>query len=186
VGGGKLFARDTPEIGLQKQSDSGLEERMPSKAPKLPPAGLISNLSNQDRDTLSSHGSFHNAEPGSVLIEQGKPHGKLFFIIDGLFHARRSDGDSDILLGTISPGEWVGEVDIFDPSNAVCSVVTVKKSQYWVIPRADLQKFIKDFPEAGSILLMGLASTLGRRIRDLTQKMTEQAELSRIREQLFM
>jgi hypothetical protein len=64
--------------------------------------------------------------------------------------------------------------------------VTVEKSQYWVIPRADLQKFIKDFPEAGSILLMGLASTLGRRIRDLTQKMTEQAELSKIREQLFM
>ena len=55
-----------------------------------------------------------------------------------------------------------------------------------MIPRADLQKFIKDFPEAGSILLMGLASTLGRRVRDLTRKMTEQAELSKIREQLFM
>jgi CRP-like cAMP-binding protein len=174
------------EIGLQKPGESDLEGSMPSKSPKLPPAGLIADLTKKDLENFSTHGSFHQAEPGFVLIEQGKPHGKLFFIIDGLFHARRTDGDNDMLLGTISPGEWVGEVDIFDPSNAVCSVVTVKKSQYWVIPRADLQKFIKDFPEAGSILLMGLASTLGRRVRDLTHKMTEQAELNKIREQLFM
>jgi CRP-like cAMP-binding protein len=98
--------------------------------------GLIANLSKEDRITLSSFGSFHEAKPGSVLIEQGKPHGKLFFIIDGLFHARRSDGDTDILLGKMGVGEWVGEVDIFDPSNAVCSVVTVEPSHYWVIPRA--------------------------------------------------
>lgn len=159
---------------------------MSSKSPQLPPAGLIANLSNEDRITLSSFGSFHEVKPGAVLIEQGKPHGKLFFIIDGLFHARRSDGDTDILLGTMGAGEWVGEVDLFDPSNAVCTVVTVKPSQYWVIPRADLEKFIQDSPAAGSTLLMGLAGTLGRRIRNLTQTMSEQAELSKIREQLFI
>jgi CRP-like cAMP-binding protein len=174
------------EIGLQKPRESALEGNMSLETPQLPAVGLIANLTKKDRNTLSSYGSFHFSKPGSVLIEQGKPHGTLFFIVDGLFHARRLDGDNDILLGMVGAGEWVGEVDIFDPSNAVCSVVTVEKSQYWVIPRADLQKFIKDFPEAGSILLMGLASTLGRRIRDLTQKMTEQAELSKIREQLFM
>lgn len=159
---------------------------MSPKSPQLPPVGLIANLSKEDRITLSSFGSFHEAKPEAVLIEQGKPHGKLFFITDGLFHARRSDGDTDILLGTMGAGEWVGEVDLFDPSNAICSVVTVKPSQYWVIPRADLEKFIQDCPAAGSTLLMGLAGTLGRRIRNLTQTMSEQAELSKIREQLFM
>ncbi len=159
---------------------------MSPKSPQLPPVGLIANLSKEDRGTLSSFGSFHEAKSGSVLIDQGKPHGKLFFIIDGLFHARRSDGDTDILLGKMGAGEWVGEVDIFDPSNAVCSVVTVEPAHYWVIPRADLEKFIQDNPAAGSTLLMGLAGTLGRRIRNLTQTMSEQAELSKIREQLFM
>ena len=96
------------------------------------------------------------------------------------------DGDSDILLGPVGPGEWVGEVDIFDPANAVCSVVTIENSQYWVIERADLEDFINNYSSAGSILLIGLAGTLGRRIRDLTRKMAEQAELSKIREQLFM
>lgn len=159
---------------------------MSSKSPQLPPVGLIANLSKEDRISLSSFGSFHEAKLGAVLIEQGKPHGKLFFIIDGLLHARRSDGDTDILLGKMGAGEWVGEVDLFDPSNAVCSVVTVELSHYWVISRADLEKFIQDNTAAGSTLLMGLAGTLGRRIRNLTQTMSEQAELSKIREQLFM
>ena len=61
---------------------------MPLDTPHLPASGLIANLSKEDRDTLSSYGSFHFSKPGSVLIEQGKPHGKLFFIIDGLYHAR--------------------------------------------------------------------------------------------------
>ena len=155
-------------------------------SPKLPPVGLIANLSNEDRDAFGSYGTFHFAKPGTVLIEQGKPHGKLFFIISGLFHARRTNEDSDILLGPVGAGDWVGEVDIFDPSAAVCSVVTVEQAQYWVIPRADLEEFINNYPSAGSILLIGLASTLGRRIRNLTQTMSEQAELNKIREQLFM
>ena len=159
---------------------------MSLETPQLPAVGLISNLSQEDRDSLSSYGTFHLAKPGTVLIEQGKPHGKLFFIINGLFHARRSDGENDVLLGPVTAGEWVGEVDIFDPSAAVCSVVAVEQCQYWVIARADLEEFINNYPTAGSILLIGLASTLGRRIRDLTRKMAEQAELNKIREQLFM
>ncbi len=159
---------------------------MSLETPQLPAVGLVAHLSQEDRDSLSSYGTFHLAKPGTVLIEQGKPHGKLFFIINGLFHARRSDGGNDVLLGPVTAGEWVGEVDIFDPSAAVCSVVAVEQCQYWVIARADLEEFINNYPTAGSILLIGLASTLGRRIRDLTRKMAEQAELNKIREQLFM
>lgn len=155
-------------------------------SPQLPATGLIAQFEKEDREALGSYGTFHMAKPGEVLIEQGKPHGKLFFIVSGLFHARRSDGEMDILLGRVTTGEWVGEVDLFDPSNAVCSVVAVESSQYWVIQRGDLEEFINNYPTAGTILLIGIASTLGRRIRSLTAKISEQAELSKIRESLFM
>jgi len=173
-------------IGLQRRGKSVLDSGMSLKTAHLPATGLIANFAQEDRDALSSYGTFHMMNPGEVLIEQGKPHGKLFIIVSGLFHARRSDGESDILLGRITPGEWVGEVDLFDPSNAVCSVVAVESSQYWVIKREDLEEFINNYPTAGTIMLIGIASTLGRRIRSLTAKIAEQAELSKIRESLFM
>jgi CRP-like cAMP-binding protein len=151
----------------------------------LPASGLVASLSDEDRAALSSYGNFFFAKTGSVVIEQGKPHGKLFFITSGLLHARRSDDGNDVLLGRIQRGEWIGEVDLFDPSSAVCSVVAIEPSQYWVITRNDLEEFINNYPTAGIMLLIGLASTLSRRIRDVTRKLAEQSELGHLRQSLF-
>ncbi len=154
-------------------------------SPQLPAVGLIADLSKEDRDTLSSYGSFHLATPGDTLIQEGLPHGKLFFIISGLLHAKHLDEGKEILLGPIRQGEWVGEVDLFDPASAVCSVVAIEPSQYWMITRADLEDFINNYPEAGIRILIGVAGTLGRRLRGVTRKLAEQTELSAIRNALF-
>lgn len=153
--------------------------------PQLPAVGLVADLTREDRDTLSSYGSFHLANPGDTLIEEGLPHGKLFFIISGLLHARHVDNGKEILLGAIRQGEWVGEVDLFDPASAVCSVVTIEPSQYWMITRQDLEDYINTYQEAGIRILIGVAGTLGRRLRGVTKKLAEQAELSKLRNSLF-
>ncbi|MBE2205248.1 MAG: cyclic nucleotide-binding domain-containing protein [Chthoniobacterales bacterium] len=154
-------------------------------SPQIPAVGLVAQLNKEDRDTLSSYGSFHLAKPSDILIAEGIPHGKLFFIISGLLHARRQDTGRDILLGTINQGEWVGEVDLFDPASAVCSVVAIEPSQYWMITRSDLEDFINNYPEAGIQILIGVASTLGRRLRNVTKKLAEQTELAALRNSLF-
>lgn len=154
-------------------------------SPHLPAVGLVAQLSKEDRDTLSSYGNFHLANPGDTLIEEGLPHGKLFFVISGLLHARRDDEGRDILLGTIGQGEWVGEVDLFDPASAVCSVIAIEPSQYWTITRADLEDFINNYPGAGIQILIGVAGTLGRRLRGITKMLADQTELASIRNTLF-
>lgn len=158
---------------------------MSNSSPTIPAVGLVSSLEKEDRDTLASYGNFHLAPKGTVLIEQGKPHGCLFFIISGLFHARREDDGQDVLLGRINPGDWVGEVDLFDPSSAVCSVIAMEESQYWVITRDELEAYFNNYQTAGIMLLIGLAGTLGRRIRAVTAKLSEERELAKIRESLF-
>lgn len=153
--------------------------------PHLPAVGLVAELSKDDRDTLSSYGSFHLAKPGDILIAEGHPHGKLFFIISGLLHARTQDDGRDVLLGKIGQGEWVGEVDLFDPASAVCSVVAIEPSQYWVITRADLEDYINNYPAAGIQILIGVASTLGRRLRNVTRKLTEETEIASTKNSIF-
>ena len=149
---------------------------MPLTSPHLPAVGLVSELSKDDRDTLSSYGSFH--------LTEGEPHGKLFFIINGLLHARCNDNGHVMLLGTINQGEWVGEIDLFDPASAICSVVAIETAQYWVISRVDLEDYINNYPQAGIQLLIGLAATLSRRLRGTTHKLVEQKELASSRDAL--
>jgi CRP-like cAMP-binding protein len=152
--------------------------------PALPAVGIVANLDPEDVKALSSYGTFETATPGTVVIEQGISHGKLFLITNGVLHARRTDQGNDVLLGQVQEGEWMGEVDLFDPLEAVCSVVAVEECQYWVITRDNLEEFINNHPSAGILLLIGLSTTLSRRIREVTRKLAEQTELNKVRESL--
>lgn len=148
-------------------------------APTLPVVGIVANLDPEDVKALESYGTFETATPGTVVIEQGISHGKLFLITNGVLHARRNDQGNDVLLGQVQEGEWMGEVDLFDPSEAVCSVVAVEECQYWVISRDNLEEFINNHPSSGILLLIGLSTTLSRRIREVTRKLAEQTELNK-------
>ena len=158
---------------------------MSLNAPLLPAVGLASNLEQEDRDALSSYGTFHLAQPGATLIDQDVPHGKIYCIISGTLHALRNDAGNEIVLGRILAGEWIGEVDLFDPSSAVCSVVAVEPTQYWVITRDELEEFLNNYHAAGTVLLIGLATTLSRRIRDVTRKLSEQTDLTKLQASLY-
>lgn len=136
----------------------------------LPASGPIENLSAADRDMLSSYGTFETAGPGKTLIQQGKQHGMLIFTIKGLLRAVRLEKGKTEVLGEIHAGEWIGEINLFDPSSAVCSVEVVETSEYWMITRDAFERFINKNHATGSMLLIGLAMTLGKRIRDLTEK----------------
>jgi CRP-like cAMP-binding protein len=149
--------------------------------PYLPAVGPVAALSEEDRDALSSYGDFHLASHGDVLIPQGESHGKLFFIISGALHAVRRDADREVLLGAIRRGEWVGEVDLFDPASAMCSVIVIEQTQYWAITRSDLEEFINNYPHAGVQLLISLASLLSKRLRSVTRRLMEEAELAVVR-----
>ena len=133
----------------------------------LPPTGFLSNLSVQQRQNLSLHGTYRYARNGEVLIKEGQNPGRLFLIISGKWEARKDD--TQTLLGEIQPGEWVGEVNIFDPAGALCSVVAVQPSEYWEITREAFEKFINDSRGTGSAILIALAATLGRRVRQSTE-----------------
>jgi len=116
----------------------------------LPAAGIIANLPDEDRAILASYGAFDLLPAGGGLIHD--------------------------VLGPIFAGDWIGEVDIFDPSTAICSVVASEPSQYWSISREKLEEYLNSHNLPAVVLLIGLASTLGQRIRGITKKLAEQTE----------
>ena len=142
----------------------------------LPPTGFLANLSLQSRQDLSLRGIYRYARDGEVLIHEGQNPGRLFLLISGKWEARKLA--TQTVLGQIQPGDWVGEVNIFDPSGAMCSVIAVEPSEYWEITREAFEKFINESRSTGSAILIALAATLGRRIRQSSEGM-EQAIAAR-------
>ena len=162
--------------GLDQKTRNCIIGAMLLSTKTLPASGPLESLSEADRELLSSFGTFETATPGKILIHQGKPHGVLIFTISGLFYAKRLKGGKTDVLGSIQPGEWIGEINLFNPSSAVCSVEAVETSDYWIITRDSFESFINKHHAAGSILLISLAMTLGKRVRELTEKRTSAAK----------
>lgn len=127
---------------------------------------------------LAMHGDFQFCEPGETLIAQGKPHGSLFYIMDGELEARRTDDENTIVLGKIQSGEWMGEVDFIDQASPVCSVVATRRTHYWVMSRNAFDEFVHEFPVDGVTLLHSISEVLCRRIRDVTRKLAWRSLIS--------
>jgi CRP-like cAMP-binding protein len=75
-----------------------------------------------------------------------------------------------VLLGRIGAGETIGEINIFHPGLASATVTAIEFSQVWRIDRTSLEEFMNVSPLPASHLLIGIASTLSRRLRETNEK----------------
>ncbi len=135
----------------------------------LPALGPIQYLPLEARGILSSMGAFQQAEAGERLLVQGTTSGGLIFILSGSLEMRRKEDGKDRILGTIESGEWIGEGEIFEPQSATYSIEATGPVSYWIISLGHLETFLNDRPDYGAILMIGLAATLGRRLRHITE-----------------
>ncbi len=173
---GRSFTRrmELEEIaGVEKNGPLRVVMSNPPKPlpPPLPQTGFLKDLTPEQRQDLSKRGQYRYARIGEVLIQQGVNSERLLLLISGKWEARNEA--TKTVFGQILPGEWVGEVSIFDPVGAVCSVVAVDPSEYWEITRDEFEKFINESRGTGTAILIALATLLGRRIRQSTEGLNQ-------------
>lgn len=138
--------------------------------PELPPIGFLENLSEEDRRLLSSYGEFTPAEKGTEIIVEGDPQEQLYLIISGILHVVREQNNSRTLLWRASPGETLGEVNLFDPGMASATVVAQEYAQIWRVTRGDLEDYVNTYPEAGAQLMLGVSRLLSQRLRAMNER----------------
>jgi CRP-like cAMP-binding protein len=138
--------------------------------PELPAKGIIEPLGDDDRLLLSSYGEFLPVHERQVLIEEGNQQNTLYYVISGTLHASTTRSGRPVLLGRIGAGETIGEINIFHPGLASATVTAIEFTQIWRIDRQSLEDFMNVSPLPASHLLIGIASTLSRRLRETNDK----------------
>jgi len=145
--------------------------------PELPAKGIIEPLGDEDRQLLSSYGEFRPVQDRQVLIEEGNTQNSLYFVISGILHATTMRQGRQVLLGKIGPGETIGEINIFHPGLASATVTAVEFSQVWRIDRQSLEEFMNACPLPAAHLLIGIASTLSKRLRETNEKVAMMGQI---------
>jgi CRP/FNR family cyclic AMP-dependent transcriptional regulator len=121
-------------------------------------------LSPEELRALSAHAVTRTFAKSTVIINEGDPADSLYIIVSGRVKIYVSDAEGhEIVLDTQGPGEYFGEM-MLDEGPRSASVMTVEKSSFLVVPKADFREFLTHNPA----FTARLTEKLIHRVRALT------------------
>ncbi len=143
---------------------------------------LFENLTRNERKNLSQHLYERIYKEDEVVFKKGYPNVVMYIVKEGELQTflDSKDGES---LKTIKPTDFFGEVGLFLEEERTATIVASKDSVLLGISKRDMNRFIDEFPRAGSKILRKLATVLCTHLintnKTLTSKRDELIDLKK-------
>ncbi|MBV8147743.1 MAG: FAD-dependent oxidoreductase, partial [Candidatus Eremiobacteraeota bacterium] len=110
-------------------------------------------LTPEQIDRIAAHGHPRKVEAGERLIEQGDSVIPFFVVVSGELEAvHPSDGD-DLLITTIGPGMFTGEVSSLSGRRALARIRATKSGDVIELDRESMMRVLQTDSEIGEILV---------------------------------
>jgi len=166
-------AADVPELQMFFRSKAAAAPAAASAvaSPRgLDPRALrrIKILGSMTDDQLDRFAQFVEVEKvpqWSVIVKQGDPGDTMYFILDGELRVRINVMGEEKILATLGPGDFFGDVSLFDHGPRSADVVANTNSTVVKISAAAFDELAKAAPEIATPFLRAVGRTLSARIR---------------------
>lgn len=127
---------------------------------------IFQGLSDEDLGYLTEHAATRTYPKGAIIVNEGDEGATLFLIQSGSVKAYLSDDKGkEVILSTQGPGEYFGELALFDEAPRSASVAALEPCKAMIVSKTQLRAAIVERPQIAIALLLGLA----RRVRELTE-----------------
>ncbi|MFN8635772.1 MAG: cyclic nucleotide-binding domain-containing protein [Chloroflexota bacterium] len=98
---------------------------------------------------------------GEAIVRMGEPGSTLYVIRSGSVNViREQPSGEDMLLAVFGPGEFFGELSIFDGETRSATVVATVETETVTLGRFDIQRVVIHNPQIGLSLLKSLSARL--------------------------
>lgn len=131
---------------------------------------LFESLTREDIVALSTRVEEIVFESGTVIFRQGDEGSSLFVIEDGSVEISHGDGKNRILLATLFPGQYFGELSLFDGAPRSATAIATKTTGVIRLDRDDLVDFVNRNPSAALCII----AEMGDRLRQTNELMSRQ------------
>jgi CRP-like cAMP-binding protein len=123
---------------------------------------MFASCTPEQLDRLIELGGLRTAHDGDDVVREGDKGGTFFLILDGRALVTRSDHELD----TLGPGDYFGELSLFDPAPRDATVTAVGSLSLVTLSRAAFMQALDEIPTLRDSLLHGMA----RRLHDLDRR----------------
>lgn len=128
---------------------------------KLTGIELFDGLTLEQQARLGARFGYLEYSAGEVIFTQGKPAVWIAIILDG----RVSVTIDDERVGSVGPGECLGEVAVLTKSDHSASAVVEDPVHIAVLTVDRLAELVRERPDIGITIYRNLATNLGRKLR---------------------
>ena len=166
-------ASDLPELEeIFAQSAALPSSPRPARAA---PAGLkpgslrrikiLAGLSDAQLGQLIQFMELQPLSQWSVVVKQGEPGDAMYLILDGELRARTMSGATETILATFGPGDFFGDMSLFDHGPRSADVVANVDSTVLKFSTTAFSRLMLEAPDLAAPFLQATIRTLAARIR---------------------
>ena len=99
------------------------------------------------------------------VVKQGDHSDAMYCILEGELRVRIMAGEKEKILATLGPGEFFGDIALFDHGPRSADVIANQDSLVLKISAAAFDNLAKEAPEIATPFLLAVGKTLTARIR---------------------
>jgi len=140
---------------------------------------LLADFTDQQLEQFVQFMHVHRVGPGTQIVKQGQNGDGMYMVLEGEVRVRMVVGVTETTLATLGPGEFFGEMAIFDDGPRSADVLTNQDSVLLKISSEAFDKLLKNAPQLAAPFLFGIGKTLAARIRADNKRFRDSIAFSR-------
>lgn len=126
---------------------------------------ILADLNDAQLSHLSDFLELQRVPQWATAVHQGDPGDAMFLILEGELRARMMAGERETILATFGPGDFFGDIALFDHGPRSADVVANMDSTLLRLSALSFERLAKEAPSLATPFLQATSRTLASRIR---------------------
>jgi len=114
----------------------------------------------------------------TVIVKQGERGDSMYLILEGELRVRLMAGGKETILATLGPGEFFGDMALFDHGPRSADVIANVDSTVLRISSANFATLTEEAPDLAAPFLLAASKTLAARIRSDNKRLRDSVSFS--------
>ena len=143
---------------------------------------ILAQLNDAQLDRLMEFMEMHKVPQWMAVVKQGDVGNGMYFILQGELRARVMVGEKETILATFGPGDFFGDMSLFDRGPRSADVIANADSIVLKMTDVAFDRLTREAPALATPFLQATARTLAARIRADNQRLdrvTQQFQASK-------
>jgi CRP-like cAMP-binding protein len=149
------------------------------KAGALRRVKILAGLSDGQLERLAQAMEMQRVPQWAVVVKQGERGDTMYLILDGELRVRLMVGEKETILSTLGPGDFFGDMSLFDHGPRSADVVANVDSTVLKISAVRFEELAQQSPDLAAPFLMATVKTLAARIRADNKRLSDSVKLAR-------